>query len=78
MHFKCPSHTHKHYMNVTLFLKRSKKLISLLACVYNLFQTLMDGKSDKATEDGVKLLRAEMEKLKKELKTSEDGQCPCI
>ncbi|KAF6736057.1 B-cell receptor-associated protein 29 [Oryzias melastigma] len=36
-------------------------------------QTLMDGKSDKATEDGVKLLRAEMEKLKKELKTSEDA-----
>ncbi|RVE64752.1 hypothetical protein OJAV_G00129030 [Oryzias javanicus] len=36
-------------------------------------QTLMDGKGDKATEDGMKLLRTEVEKLKKELKTSGDA-----
>lgn len=35
----------------------------------------MDGKADKATEKGMELLRTEMEKLKKELKTSGDGWC---
>lgn len=36
-------------------------------------QTLMEGKGDKATAEGMELLRKEVEKLKEELKTSEDA-----
>ncbi|XP_073349656.1 B-cell receptor-associated protein 29 [Pagrus major] len=36
-------------------------------------QTLMDGKGDKATAEGMELLRKDMEKLKEELKTSKDA-----
>lgn len=39
-----------------------------------LFQTLMDGKGDKATAEGNELLRSEMEKLRGELKGSEEGE----
>uniref|UniRef100_A0A672JH17 Endoplasmic reticulum transmembrane protein n=1 Tax=Salarias fasciatus TaxID=181472 RepID=A0A672JH17_SALFA len=35
-------------------------------------QTLMEGKGDKATEEGMELLRTEVQKLKGELKTSAD------
>lgn len=41
-------------------------------------QTLMDGKGDKATAEGMELLRKDMEKLKEELKTSKDGLYPCL
>lgn len=36
-------------------------------------QTLMEGKGDKATAEGMELLRKEVEKLKEELKTSGDA-----
>lgn len=36
-------------------------------------QALMDGKGDKATAEGIELLRNEVEKLKNELKTSVDA-----
>ncbi|XP_039987482.1 tRNA-dihydrouridine synthase B-like isoform X2 [Xiphias gladius] len=36
-------------------------------------QTLMKGKGDKATSEGMELLRKEVEKLKEELKTAEDA-----
>lgn len=36
-------------------------------------QTLMEGKGDKATAEGMELLREEVEKLKEELKTSGDA-----
>lgn len=36
-------------------------------------QTLMDGKGDKATAEGMELLRKDMEKLKEELRTSKDA-----
>ncbi|XP_077397982.1 B-cell receptor-associated protein 29 [Festucalex cinctus] len=36
-------------------------------------QTLMEGSGDKATAEGMELLRKEMEKLKEELKASEDA-----
>lgn len=39
------------------------------------FQTLMEGKGDKATAEGMELLRKEVEKMKEELKTSEEGLC---
>lgn len=34
----------------------------------------MDGKGNKATADGNELLRKEMEKLREELKGSEEGE----
>lgn len=37
----------------------------------------MEGKGDKATAEGMELLRKEVEKMKGELKTSEDGKYPC-
>lgn len=37
----------------------------------------MEGKGDKATAEGMELLRKEVEKLKEELKTAGDGECPC-
>lgn len=37
----------------------------------------MEGKGDKATAEGMELLRKNVEKLKEELKTSVDGQYPC-
>ena len=43
----------------------------------NHFQTLMEGKGDKATAEGMELLRKEVEKMKEALKTSEDGKYPC-
>lgn len=36
-------------------------------------QTLMEGRGDRATAEGMDLLRKEVEKLKEELKTSGDG-----
>lgn len=33
----------------------------------------MEGKGDKATAEGMELLRKEVEKMKEELKTSEEG-----
>ncbi|KAK5904621.1 hypothetical protein CesoFtcFv8_006163 [Champsocephalus esox] len=36
-------------------------------------KTLMEGKGDKATAEGMELLRKEVEKMKEELKTSEDA-----
>jgi hypothetical protein len=39
-----------------------------------LFQTLMYGKGDKATAEGNELLRSEVEKLRGELKGSEEGK----
>lgn len=33
----------------------------------------MEGKGDKATAEGMELLRKEVDKMKEELKTSEDG-----
>lgn len=35
----------------------------------------MEGAGDQATAEGMELLRKEVEKLKGELKTSEDGEC---
>lgn len=40
---------------------------------FAVFQTLMEGKGDKATAQGTELLRKEVEKLKQELKTTGDG-----
>lgn len=40
---------------------------------FDLFQTLMEGKGEKATAEGMELLRKEVRKLKEELKTSADG-----
>lgn len=37
----------------------------------------MEGKGDKATAEGMELLRKEVEKLKEELKVSGDGSYPC-
>lgn len=44
----------------------------MFTCLF--FQTLMDGKGNKATADGNELLRKEMEKLREELKGSEEGE----
>lgn len=41
------------------------------------FQTLMDGKGDKATAEGMELLRKEVGKLKEELTINKDGLYPC-
>lgn len=38
----------------------------------------MEGTGDKATAEGMELLRKEVEKLKEELKTAGEGQCRCI
>ena len=40
---------------------------------FDVFQTLMKGKGDKAIAEGMQLLRKEVEKLEEELKTSRDG-----
>lgn len=45
---------------------------------FDAFQTLMEGKGDKATAEGMELLRKEVEKLKEQLKISGDGSYPCI
>lgn len=37
----------------------------------------MDGRGDKATAEGMALLRKEVEKLKEELKINKDGSYPC-
>ncbi len=39
----------------------------------HVFQALMEGKGDKATAEGLGLLKKEVERLKEELKTSGDG-----
>lgn len=39
----------------------------------NVFQTLMEGRGDQATAEGMELLRGEVEKLKENLTVSEDG-----
>lgn len=41
-------------------------------------QTLMDGTGDKASAEGMELLRKEVKKMKQEVKTSEEGLCPCV
>lgn len=48
-------------------------LCSLCSC-HHMSQTLMEGKGDKATAEGMELLRKEVEKLKEELETTGDGQ----
>lgn len=51
-------------------------VIYLRLMSFDVFQTLMDGKGDKATAQGMELLRTEVGKLKEELKTSGDGWYP--
>lgn len=41
-------------------------------------QTLMDGTGDKATAEGMELLRREVEKMKQELETAEEGLCSLV
>ena len=43
-------------------------------CGNPVFQTLMDGKGDKVTAEGMELLRKEVKNLKGELMTAEEGQ----
>lgn len=38
----------------------------------------MDGTGEKASEEGMELLRRELEKMKETLKTSEEGLCPFV
>lgn len=45
--------------------------------VFDAFQTLMEGKGDKATAEGMELLRGEVDKLKEELKISGSGSYAC-
>lgn len=40
---------------------------------HHVFQTLMEGKGDKATAEGMELLRKNVEQLKEEVKTTGDG-----
>ncbi len=46
--------------------------------LFDVFQTLMEGNGDKAAAEGMELLRKSGEKLKEELKTSEDGGYPSM
>lgn len=49
----------------------------LMFISFNMFQTLMEGKGDKATAEGMELLRKNIETLKQELKASGDGGYSC-
>lgn len=44
---------------------------------FDAFQTLMEGKGDKATAEGMQLLRGEVDKVKEELKISANGSYAC-